>query len=232
MASVCCYEPRDLSIVTDAYSTEYELNCERTPVSTTLVCDMIKTEETLSILTELPDGIVKAYDVWCDEPQFKYKQGDNCIIFDITIRLCLLGHNSEGIPVYFEKELEGEYSYEINESGRLTCDADFTILDTSYSMSENGKLDLRLLMKISGIVCRSDMVNAISSLEADTQRKKAVNPSHAISLYFAVEGDELWEIAKRYNTSPGFIMEENDLGSDRLDRDRMLVIPFVQAADH
>ena len=45
--------------------------------------------------------------------------------------------------------------------------------------------------------------------------------------YYGVEGEDIWEIAKRYSTSVRSIMEENDLDEERLTKSGMLLIPIV-----
>ena len=49
----------------------------------------------------------------------------------------------------------------------------------------------------------------------------------ALVIYFADSGEKLWDIAKRYNTSPTEIASVNELETETLDNGRMLLIPRV-----
>ena len=49
---------------------------------------------------------------------------------------------------------------------------------------------------------------------------------YALKLYFADDGEDIWDIAKKYKTSVSAVMEENDLGGDSVSG-RMLLIPIV-----
>ena len=47
-------------------------------------------------------------------------------------------------------------------------------------------------------------------------------------LYYADQGEDVWEIAKAYRTSASRIVEENDLAGNVLEKRRMLLIPAVR----
>ena len=49
--------------------------------------------------------------------------------------------------------------------------------------------------------------------------------SCALTLYYASEGESLWNIAKKHNTGLDLLMSENELENTVLDSDRMLLIP-------
>ena len=51
--------------------------------------------------------------------------------------------------------------------------------------------------------------------------------SYALKIYYADEGEGVWDIAKRYNTSVEAIMEENELEGEVLEQRGMLLIPIV-----
>ena len=49
----------------------------------------------------------------------------------------------------------------------------------------------------------------------------------AVTLYFADEGEQIWDIAKRYHTSVGAILEENDLDAEIMTQGGMILIPLI-----
>ena len=66
--------------------------------------------------------------------------------------------------------------------------------------------------------------------DAAIQEDKPLTPRGAgcLTLYFPVDGEEVWEIAKRYGTSPAAIQAENGLGDDSAVGTGMLLIPAVR----
>ena len=49
---------------------------------------------------------------------------------------------------------------------------------------------------------------------------------YALKLYFAEDGEDIWEIAKRYKTSVSAVMEENEL-EDETVHGGMILITIV-----
>ena len=61
----------------------------------------------------------------------------------------------------------------------------------------------------------------------DDSVKKIRDGDYALKLYYGIEGEDVWEIAKRYSTSVRAVMEENELDSELLSESGMLLIPIV-----
>ena len=57
--------------------------------------------------------------------------------------------------------------------------------------------------------------------------KKERDGDYAIKLYYGVENEEVWDIAKRYSTCMEAVMAENELSGERLEKGGMLLIPIV-----
>ena len=60
----------------------------------------------------------------------------------------------------------------------------------------------------------------------DEEKPVERDGDYALKLYFADDGEDIWDIAKKYKTSVSAVMEENDLGGDSVSG-RMLLIPIV-----
>ena len=71
------------------------------------------------------------------------------------------------------------------------------------------------------------MLKRFGLFNFDGSVKKVRDGDYALKLYYGVEGEDIWEIAKRYSTSVRSIMEENDLDEERLTKSGMLLIPIV-----
>ena len=84
----------------------------------------------------------------------------------------------------------------------------------------------------SGVVCLLIWWGFYRLLVTDAaiQEDKPLTPRGAgcLTLYFPVDGEEVWEIAKRYGTSPAAIQAENGLGDDGAVGTGMLLIPAVR----
>ena len=63
-------------------------------------------------------------------------------------------------------------------------------------------------------------------LEPDEENPKQRQQTAALTLYFADQGERVWDIARRYSTSVDAVMRENGLENDRLSERGMLMIPI------
>ena len=49
----------------------------------------------------------------------------------------------------------------------------------------------------------------------------------ALTLYFCNKGEEIWDIAKKYNTTKQAIQSENSISGDVTEKEDMMLIPWV-----
>ena len=73
----------------------------------------------------------------------------------------------------------------------------------------------------------SASIKALTDIVIDDSVKKERDGDYAIKLYYGVENEEVWSIAKRYSTSVSAVMEENEIAGERLENGGMLLIPIV-----
>ncbi len=87
------------------------------------------------------------------------------------------------------------------------CDAKSDIEHLSYNMSGSKELELRIIVSIGLKAVNSNRTELTDSIEWDTEVKPRKTPSMVI--YFVQENDTLWDIAKRYKTTPDRIIANN-----------------------
>ena len=70
--------------------------------------------------------------------------------------------------------------------------------------------------------------NTCQAVTAITAEDNAEFPPEraALKIYFAGGGESIWEIAKNCHTSMNAVMEENNLSSEILPEDTMLLVPL------
>jgi LysM repeat protein len=82
-------------------------------------------------------------------------------------------------------------------------------------------------LQINCTIKNSDTFNALTEILPDDTITKQRDGDYALKLYYGVENEDIWSIAKRYNTSVSAIMEENELDSERLKSNGMILIPIT-----
>lgn len=105
--------------------------------------------------------------------------------------------------------------------------AEVKVRETTYDISPEGVLTAKADIGVKLSVYSSDSIRAVTDITVDDSARKERDGDYAIKLYFGIENEDVWDIAKRYSTSVDAIIEENDLAGERLEKGGMLLIPIV-----
>ncbi|MBQ7204136.1 MAG: DUF3794 domain-containing protein [Eubacterium sp.] len=124
-----------------------------------------------------------------------------------------------------------------NEDGlsTLSADKDFEITlpdaedgivatgieDYDFTLSDSGRVDLRLSLRISAYTFSNNNISLLSDITPGEE----LNNSHTLTVYFGKKNENLWDIAKSYSSDEAEIIKENSLNSSVLDTERILIIP-------
>lgn len=214
--------------VSDCYSTQYE--CSSSSQKTTAANLLRMVEETYQFKESItvPDSISAIGDLWCSLEDLIIEQAQEKIRLNIKLNICLLAYDNEEEPELFDRT--EELVYEV-DAGALKEDLVFLpevqAIDSSYSIQGSDRMEIRCELLIQGCIYSMEQRLLLKGIEVDTNRPKETGDRSPLTLYYADKGESVWEIAKRYNTIPDSIMEENELQQDCLDSRRMLLIPIL-----
>jgi len=225
-AHVSAFEPVCISVITDAYSTQSEIdtkyNLMRFSKTVLSFNDTAPCTQAIDISAFKPK---KIYAVSASTVESKCTFPDGKIMINGKIPLSFIVIDSDGIPVFCEREAEFKYTKPIDIGGRAySCEPQIEITGYSCNLSGDGNAEFRAELNISAFVCCSIEEKALTSLcVSDACPKKSRKSS--LTIYFCSGGENLWDIARRYNTTVEEIMEENELSVDYLENKTTLMIP-------
>ena len=141
--------------------------------------------------------------------------------------VCMFAKMNDGEAMYFEQSATVNHRLTLPEGGdSLSFEPDCDILSADYSLQGKERIDMRAELVVGGTAYKSVRHNAIGEIKLDDGTKKW-KEANRLYLYYAAQGESVWNIAKHYNTSPHMIWEENDLEHDLLPDKKMLMIPVV-----
>ena len=231
--NVSCSAVKNLpaELVTDVYSTSFpcefassRLKIEQAPVE---INELI--QEKLTIESE--NGNVECvYDTWCVPKNINtaVNNEEKTLVVSGMIDYCVMIKNETGMPAIIEKTEAFEHTIPVNGiSETSSADINVTSVDCSYTITSSDSISIKADLRITGNVFLSSSCEAVTEVNFDGSVKKVRDGDYALKLYYGVEGEDIWEIAKRYSTSVRSIMEENDLDEERLTKSGMLLIPIV-----
>ncbi len=217
-------------LVTDVYSTSYpcefasyKLKIRQSPVE---ICETFQQNITL----ENDSGSVESvYDVWCTPKNINtsINTDEKCLVISGMTDFCVMVKNENGMPSIIEKAEAFEHKIPVNCSETSSINIDITACDCSYTIVSSDNISIKAELKITGTLSPAAVYDAITEVNFDDTVKKVRDGDYALKLYYGIEGEDIWEIAKRYSTSVRAIMEENELDSEQLSNNGMLLIPIV-----
>ena len=230
ICAICvAHKMTNVEVVSDAYSTEYSCRYSTIPLKTEMIPTIIDKTFMVKSSAEHNEGDINAVcDVWCSISNVVTRaSSENEIIVSGTLNTCILAKSDEG-PIYLEKSDIFDHSIDVDN---LSRDSNFLptvkVVSCSYSLASNNTVEIKAEVGIKGCLYEVKTVDGIDEITVDTNKPKERDLSYALKIYYADEGEGVWDIAKRYNTSVEAIMEENELEGEVLEQRGMLLIPIV-----
>lgn len=221
------YKITDEDITVDVYSIacaskpefeQFSLIGEVTPVNELHM-------EKLSV--KVDDGkISKILEIYTDYVSGESQYTDDGLKIIGKINLCMLALNEDNTPVFIERSYD--YEHLINSASdcndmRNTMARPASI---SYRLADDSTVEIRCEIRITSSAVNNQNIKAVKNVTTYDD-KPIVSDSCALTLYFAKQGENLWEIAKAHNTRLDMLLSENSAENLTLDSAQMLLIPRI-----
>lgn len=221
------YRTSDMQMITDAYSTEYEVETESKQVSFQKLVDFIKEPFVCKGPVAIPsEGITNIIDIWSEVASCNTTMKNKLLEFDGRINVCMLVLNAENSPEYLERMLDFTFSKEYPETTEgFFCVPDITPIAVNYRLSGVDGMEVRVELDVNAPVYSMVSTPVLTSVEPNENKKKDKTNLASLIIYYADGGEKIWDIARRYNTSVEAIWNENDLTCEQVEERGMLLIP-------
>ena len=219
-----------LAVLNDVYSTEFDIEYTKAPMKVEYAPQNMKKQLSLKTNLECGEGsLSEIYDCRCDISNIICRRNtENELIVVGQCSVQAIGKLSNGNTVCLDKNQPFEIVAEtavFTENSEI--DPYITITDTSFSIVGENTIDVRVSMSVEGMLYQTRTVDVIKDIIVFTDKPKHKDTDYALKMYYADENEEIWSIAKRFNTSLQAIMFENDLDCEKLTAPCMLLIPIV-----
>lgn len=224
-AVVTAYSKQSIRVITDAYSTEKDIDAKYCPIEFNCISQSFK--DTLICKDSLDVSSFKPQKIYAfspGTPQVKCRFDGDRMIVGGKVPVSIIMIDSESNPAFCEREAEFEYTRALDGTFDYTCTPQLCISGCSCELMGDGKADFKAEICMSAVVFRTVREKVLVSLEVnETAGKKTRNP--ALVIYFCQGDESVWDIARKYNTTVDEIMQENELSVDYLENKTMLMIP-------
>ena len=237
----------------DMYSVEFESSFSKTTIKTESMPRLLERQLNLKSTIECSDGELESvHDARCGisnvscrvktnnfenvssentEKNENAEVSDNIsgeLIISGQANLQIMGRLVGGSPVFVEKVEQFELVSEVEGlTKEHVIDPNLQVINTTYSISAENRVEIRVTLKLNGALYQMRSIQVIKDISINAEKPKTRNNEYALKLYYAEKNENVWHIAKRYNTSAEAIITENDMEHEKVTTPCMLLIPIV-----
>lgn len=218
----------EVKIITDCYSTKYDVQAEYALQNFEKSIYKDEFERNIKSSIELASQeINQVIDVWCNKASSSVNIEKDLAKGIATLALSVIFIDENEKVQYNEKNIDYEFEFKLkDEYENLKTDAKIQIEKIEFSKMGKDKIELKIQARISVDVLENQNKRVCSDIIIDEANVKNEDSS-ALTVYFSSKGEKVWDIAKKYNTTIKAINEENSLDSSFVEEECMLIIPCV-----
>lgn len=219
--------PEEEDITVDSYSVKFASKPQFEQISITNEVAPLAENHMEKMSVKVDDGkISKILDIFTDGITCEQINNDNNLKAGGKINICILALNEENIPVIIERTCDYEHQFNQTSDFDTIKNIEPHISSISYRLADDNTVEVRCELKICACAEKTDKLKAVSGMEL-YEEKPIKSDNCALTLYFAKQGESLWNIAKAHNTRLDLLISENSAENIMLDSPQMLLIPKI-----
>jgi len=224
-AEVRAYAPVELAVVKDAYSTRGGVALEKRRLDTRQLLESFRENFSARESFDITGGIQGLYLLTGELLPVEIAVKDNTVTVSGKVKAHAVYIDGEGQAATIEKELAFSFRRATKKApaGAL-AEVEIEVLSVQGSASGD-VLEIRVELAAAGDVFAIESRSVVGTVAQDDG--EAPPCRSPLTIYFAADGEPLWEIAKRYRTTMDAVRQENELASDAATAGQMLLIPCV-----
>ncbi len=214
------------SFMVDCFSTGYETTRESRPFAISRGAEPVHRTISLEQQLELPSDTEEVLDLWAELAEETVTGGENVLKICGRVRFCALVQMSGGEPEYMEQT--ADFCEDIPVEGALAEIMPALTARLEEQKNQGNSVLARASIRADVAFSIADKAQLITEVAVDENRPVKPKNAGCLTLYFPQQGEQVWDIAKRYSTSPALILQENDLQDDGAVEEGMLLIPAIR----
>lgn len=224
-ADIKLYSTYQYKGVNDCYSTSFECNptyqLMNLPQMDKVITAPISTETKM----QLPEGVTEVTDVTMTPTRETATVEGGKIVASCRMLVTVLGRNAEQGFECFERQWEVKEALEAPVmDGKLEMLPNFQQDGLDFTV-EGDMLILKTRFTIRGCPMFYKKVKMLTNIAVDQSRPVEQDITVGMMIYYPTIGEQIWDIAKRYNTNAALILQQNDLDSPIIQDSQPLIIP-------
>ncbi len=210
--------------VSDAYSPCYSEVLKKNEINAVLFSDVYSDSFPVKELFEFEDTVInEVYSVKAEAITKNAQLEDGRINMDCVLKCRILYRTQSGVRNEI-KSCDFQYSQPVKIDGdykniEIMCYP----TNLSYVIAGNNMLEIRCNMKLFSYLSDNRNISAVSSVELDKNLKKSLSRAPIVA-YFPQKDENVFEVAKKYLSTPDKIKEINSLADDIIKKGDCVII--------
>lgn len=227
-ATALLRQERELTILSDLYSTNYELSYEAAPLALTSFCESLSRRQTVREVLEI--GVVAesilSVQAKCGTVSVAMESSGASLRTQVAIRALYL--DEAGVPLMTERSVEVSCQMELPPERRLTAKAACPG-EIQGTLADRG-IEVRFAVDFQVEAAAQVKKLCITAAKLDTAAVRDTSGAPSLVLRCLGKQESPWELAKRYNTTIPTILAANQLEREEdIPREKLLLIPRKRA---
>lgn len=212
-----------IALLLDAYHTAFPVTLDTEELVLRRYIGDRRENAILPMQMNLPSGqLSEIIDVWIHTMECDTVCKNGIATINGRLSICILGRDLDGQIVYLEQPEDYRLEYACDGN---RADVSMVITELRYrAVSDQVELQLGVCVELR-ISC-VEAYRIIRDLKMNKEMPYARSRETAL-IYYASEGENVWDIGRRCHTSPECICEENDLASETLHQPTVLLVPIL-----
>ncbi len=218
----------EVPVISDAFSTRHNLSLEQRQVGleriTGTATDTYVYKETFDFT---PGSLGTVVDYWVEQQPTGCKMENGQVYAEGAALLGVLAYDTQGNIGYYEKT--ADYRYEGHsdfEKQDCHMEVSFEPVSSSFTLLSDSRLELRCEYRVHLTARCQRKVPMLIGLTEDASQEKKPQRDASLVIYYAESGENLWDIAKRYNSNIEEVRQINGLEDEVVPQKRSLLIPL------
>lgn len=224
-ADIKLFRPITLTGAVDSYSTLYPTKNTLSQIRTLKSCTPFSQKATVKARAEMPQGMTMLLDCWAQVTERSVKMAEDGAQMALKLLFTAIAATEESEAQPIEQTAEAKIAI----SGSSALSEIFGAVDviSVSGMMEQGGIMLECELLVNGMILEFELRPFLTELLVDTDSPREADPLLGLMIYYASAGEDVWDIAKRFNSQPERIMADNELAAEILESDTPLMIPTV-----
>lgn len=222
-ASLIGYKNTQSSYVSDAYSTCDETLCEYGQASVcTEVHPLLFQTMAKSTISLGDEKISRIVDIFCESASVSPKLKEDEVEFFSKANICILAYTEDGELVCMDRAVDINASKPVDKHFNTLKCPKVCISSMSYRIGDSNDMELRTEVRFSAVLKNEVKLSQVTSI--NILEESCASKSCPVTLYYAKEGERVWDIAKSFKADVGTLTADNLLSEEIIDSPEMLVV--------